>query len=56
MMTFRKIQVVQVKKGNDKIVITLLAYNDSTSPMIHSKAKTSITSLAKQASEHTLAW
>lgn len=56
MMTFKKIQVVQVNKDNDKIVIAQLVYNDSTSPMIHSKAKTSITSFTKQASEHTLAW
>ena len=50
MVTSKKIKVVHVDKGNDKIVITPSAHNISIGPMTHSKVKSTSALLGKQAS------
>lgn len=48
-MPSRKTQVTHINRGNDKIVITHSMHSTSTSPMNHSKAKTTLSIASKRA-------
>ena len=50
-MAPKRTQVVHVNKGNNKIVITQSTHDTATSPMTHSKAKSTSSILTKQTSE-----
>ena len=52
-MTFKKIQVTHVDKGDDKIVITKPTRSTSTGPITRTKAKSTIALSTKLTSEHT---
>ena len=49
----KRTQVVQVNKGNDKIVITQSTHDAATGPMTRSKAKSTSSLSTKQTSEST---